>query len=366
MALRGSLATVWVVGLLIAGLVPAAPASADTITLGTYNIENWSTNFEGFHLSAATRRATTRSATGPTTQPLDPRLNEMIQQERFQNDEDHWEVARVILDPNFNPDILVVQEGTNQRDLEYFNKRWLNEAYDTVIQFPSNSDRDQHLNVLVKPGFKVLERRDQYYKEPDTAAGGNDRGDRLFARGPAFVLIESPTGYRFWVGTTHQKSKNGNSVEVTQWRNREAKRTHEIMKELAAEGPDDVILLGDMNDAPGVQEFEAEGGGDTIANLLGPKEAGFVLATEKLAAKGMISFGGYWRTAHRELIDHAVLSPGMKDQLADVKVMITDIGSVASDHYPLMVKIHATPPATTQPAPAALPALPVPTSDDPD
>ncbi len=341
-------------------LLISSSSIADTISVGTYNIEHWNDNFAGFHLGAATRRA----ASQPGAAQSDEKMNDMIAEERRQNDEDHWEVARVILDPNFNPDILVIQEGAGQKDLEYFNKRWLNDAYATVVQFQSNTDRYQHLGMLLKPGFTIVEKRDTYRDDKDTVP--NPRGNKLFARGPAFALIETPTGYRFWVGVTHQKSKSGNNLEVTQWRNRESVRTHEIMKELAKEGPDDVILLGDMNDEVGTDKFESEpgSGGDAMANLVGPKEDNFILVTQPLVDAGAISFGGYWRPEYRSLIDHAIATPGMKGQVVEVKVIQSDIATVASDHYPVLVKLRAEVPASTQKLPAAAPPLPVPTTDD--
>lgn len=344
----------------LATLTTLSLIHADTISIGTYNIENWNENFAAYHIGAATRRATTE----PNAPPSDERLLEMLEDERRQNDEDHWEVARVILDPNFNPDILLVQEGAGQKDLEYFNKRWLNDAYSTVIQFPSNSDRHQYLNMLLKPGFSVIEMRDKYYMERDSVP--KEQGNRLFARGPAFVLIETPTGYRFWVGVTHQKSKGGNSLEVTQWRNREAKRTHEIMQELAEQGPDDVLLVGDMNDQIGLDEFEQQpqSGGDTIANLLGPKEDKFVLVTQPLIDSGGISFGGYWRPEFRALIDHAIATPGLADQIVEVKVIESDLASVASDHFPVLVKLRAEMPKSLGTLPSTAPQVPVPASEE--
>jgi endonuclease/exonuclease/phosphatase family metal-dependent hydrolase len=309
-------------------LCTCAFAAAETITLGTYNIEHFNENFLGHRVV--------------TSQPAlvnDPVVKELLDKVKTENDEDNWEVAQVILDPRFSPDVLVVQEGCNQKDLAFFNKRWLNDAYATLITFPTNTDREQHLNMLLKPGFKAIERRDRYYLEPDTIP--NPRGQRLFARGPAFVLVESPSGYRFWVGTTHQKSKSGNSAEVTQWRNREAKRTHEIMKELAATATRDVILLGDMNDELGIQEFELEGGGDVIANLIGPESDGFALATKPLADQGKQSFGGYWNTRFRALIDHVLISNEVKDQVEAVQIVDWGLAPAASDHYPVMIAIRA-------------------------
>jgi endonuclease/exonuclease/phosphatase family metal-dependent hydrolase len=318
--------TVWVVCL---ALCLAARALAETITVATYNVEHFHENFLGH-----------RMATSKPALPDNLQVKQVLEKLKNENDEDNWEVAQVILDPRFSPDVLVIQEGCRQEDLEFFNKRWLNGAYETLVTFPSNTTRDQHLNLLLKPGFKVLERRDKYHLEPDTVA--NARGERLFARGPAFALIQSPSGYKFWVGTTHQKSKGGNSKEMTEWRNREAKRTHEIMKELERTGgTDDVILLGDMNDDLGVGEFELDGGGDVIANLVGPPASGFVLATRPLVDQGRISFGGYWNTRFRGFIDHVVVSKGVKDQIEQVQVVDWALAPAASDHYPVMIKIRA-------------------------
>jgi hypothetical protein len=323
-----------------------ATARAEEIKIATYNVELWDESF---------------SAHAASTQPIakDPAGAQLLRTLRRENDEDNWEVAQTILDKNFDPDILLIQEGPDQSDLRFFNRRWMNEAYETVQTLPSNTDRNQHLGVLMKKGFRILARRDQYRNEPDTA-GGNPRGGRLFARGPVFLLVQSPAGKRFWVGTTHQKSKNpgiqvepgqkrpaDNSPEVmairvadTKWRNREAARTREIMKELEKAGPADVILLGDMNDAVGPDDAEQQAGGDAIATLVGPLDAGLVLATQPLADAKKISFHNYDDTRHRELIDHVVVTKSLQPRIVEVKV-VDDVpfARVASDHYPVMLKL---------------------------
>ena len=333
-------------------------ASGETVTLATYNVENFQANFRAHELGKKLPR-----------EVQDPVLKELLTSEREGDDEDNWEVAQVITHAGFSPDVLVIEEACTQDNLNYFNKRWLNNAYATAVVFPTNTDRDQHLAMLLKPGFRIVARKDKYHLEKDTAA--NDRGDRLFARGPAFCLVETPSGYRFWVGVTHQKSKRvdfgkeqadavraanpgATAQQVEQkiaeaksklardaaaWRNRESKRTHEIMRELEKEGPDDVILLGDMNDEPGEDEAEKQAGGDAIAALVGPASDGFLLATRPLAEKGEFSFGGYYRTDFRNLIDHAVVTKGMKDQIEGVGVFKEGLAAVASDHYPVWVKV---------------------------
>ena len=108
------------------------------------------------------------------------------------------------------------------------------------------------------------------------------------------------------------------------------------------------MLLGDMNDALGIQEFEQEGGGDTIANMVGPAEDGLDLVTRKLADSGQISYGGYWNDKYRSFIDHVIVTRSMKDQIEDVEVFHNDFTAVSSDHFPVYVKIKEDP--ATQPA----------------
>jgi endonuclease/exonuclease/phosphatase family metal-dependent hydrolase len=306
-----------------------APSATSTpaIKIATYNVENWRRHFlaHDYEQKAATQPAY--------------RLPEEIQTAlRQANNENNWQVANVIADKNFDPDILVFQEGPEQADVEFFNRRWLNKKFETVIVFPSNSERGQNIGIMLKPGFRVVEKRDQYHTEKDTVP--NERGDRLFARGPAFVQVEAPNGYRFWVGTNHQKSKSGNNVEVTAWRNREAKRTNEIINELAAGPVKDVIFLGDMNDDLGLQEFEQQGGGDTIANLVGTGDKALYLATRPLVEAGKLSFMGYWQTDYRSFIDHVFTTPSVKDRIETVRVIDdTAWTKVASDHLPVMIVV---------------------------
>jgi hypothetical protein len=346
-------------------LLIAPAARAETITVATYNVEHFESHFEGHRLGKAVPSAAPRSTgapgeaasaepseppptqaeaeqhalsgSGEAKRPQDVNLKELIEDVKHENDRENWCVAEVITDERFNPDILVIEEGCSQENLEYFNTRWLRKAYGTVMTFPTNTTRNQHLCMLLKPGFKVIEKRDKYYLEKDTAQ--NSRGDRLFARGPAFVLVETPSGYRFWVGVTHQKSKSGNSVEVTKWRLREAERTHQIMQDLRKTGPADVMLLGDMNDDAGMDEFEKEAGADAVTTLVGPKEDGFMLATQPLVDAKENSFAGYWNPKFRSLIDHVVVTPEMKDQIEDVKVFKLNVARVASDHFPVYVKL---------------------------
>ncbi len=315
--------------------------NAEDIRIATYNIENWRTRFDTRELAAWAK-----------TQPKSEQLDLLIRTERNQDDEDNWEIAETIKNPKVNPDVMVFQEGCGQEDLDYFNKKWLDSTYKTAKVFPSNTNRVQNIGILLKEGFEIIETRDQYHNEKDTVAKdwlkpGEDGPDeaikenRLFARGPAFVKIKTPTGYTFWMGTNHQKSKSGNNVDVSAWRLREARRTHEIIAELAKDGSD-VVFAGDMNDELGFQEFEQQAGGDAIAALVGT-DGEVILATKPLIDKGAISYGGYMRDRYRSFIDHILVSKSLAPRIAEVSVFKDALAPAASDHYPVVMTINTKP-----------------------
>lgn len=339
----------------MAAALVATSLCAQEITVATWNIENFREHFEGHALNQKFSR-----------DDRSPELDEAIRLISFQNTEEQWEIASVILE--MKPDVLMMQEAAAEDDLRYFNRKWLEGVYDTVVVFPTNTteDRQQNLAMLLKKGFKLIDTKAEYYLEKDPAGPG-ERGDRLFARGPAFVLIEAPSGYRFWCGNTHQKSKatgtipglpnilagqnwetvkmdeasEQKKIEATKWRNREAKRTNEIVNELRKAEPNDVVLVGDMNDDYGVNRFDAEGGGDTIAVLMGEGESALTLLTKPLVEAGKFSFAGYWKTNERGFVDHVLVTPEMKGQVVEVKVFENEFTAVASDHLPVMVRFKA-------------------------
>jgi hypothetical protein len=319
--------------LLLATILPllAAPLHAEAVKVATYNIENFRRNFIANHLS---KDADFKGG----SDAMKEKMKDLLESLRAKENEENWEVAEVFLAPEFSPDVVVMQECCDQEDLEYFNKRWLKELYGTVLVLPSNDTRGQNVAIMLKPGFKVVEKRDQYFTEKDLVE--NPRGDRLFARGPSFLLIESPGGNRFWVGTNHQKSKSGNDVEVTKWRRREAVRTNAIIHEIATSSPTkSVLFLGDMNDELGVQAFETEAGGDVIAALVGSGDHQLELLSRGLVEKGVFSYGGYGDDRYRSYIDHVFCTPNLKPSVKDVHVFSGSLTRTASDHYPVLATL---------------------------
>lgn len=326
----------------------AGVVKGEDIRIATYNIEHFADHFDTRQLAAWAKKV---EKDHPDLKGS-PELAKLVTQERNQDNEDNWEVATTLLDPKLSPDILFIQEGCSQEDLEYFNHRWLKDAYGTVKVFPSNTGRDQNVCMMLKPGFEMLETKADYYKEPDSVpkpflAKAEDmpsdapaaKENRLFARGPAFLKVKSPGGYVFWVGTNHNKSKYGNSVEVAQWRDREAAREHQIITELSADGTD-VVFGGDMNDELGMQEFEQEAGGDSIGKIVGD-DGKVVLATKPLVDQNAVSFGGYFNEKYRSFIDHLFVSAGLAGRVKSVSVYNEGLAPVASDHFPVLMVIES-------------------------
>lgn len=300
------------------------PAGRNAARIMTYNIENWRNTF-------APRKVMM------TTQPgLPQNVVEVLDNARRKADEENWEAARTVMD--VQPDIWVFQEGCDADDLNYFNTQFLGGYFETVHIFKTNTERGQNTGILCRPGFKVLEFREDYHDEPDPK-DENPIFDKLFARGPGFAKIQSPSGTQFWVGTNHGKSKSGNSVAVTKWRNAEARRTNEIINELSAKGPKHVFFLGDMNDELGTQEFEQEAGGSAIDLIAGKGNGELAVITKKLADSGAISYGGYRAGRHKSFIDHAFATPEAAKWVKNVNVFRADLADVASDHYPVYFDI---------------------------
>ena len=325
MTIRTRLTTFCLTLTIFLTLWPAHAVFAEDVRIATYNVENWRERFQAFKLE---KRA--------ATQPNWPQeFLDLIAREKREDEKDNWETQLVFQDPKMNADIVVIQEGPIKADLEYFNKAFLGEMYETIHVFATNTDRGQHTAILLKPGFEVIEIREAYHNEPDKD-DVNPISDKLFARGPAFVRVKTPAGHEFWIGTNHLKSKSGNSVEATKWRNAEAVRINQIIKELASTtGLADVYFTGDCNDELGNQEFELEAGGSAM-DILGKD---LTVVTRKIADEGAISYHGMRRARHRSFIDHIVATESAARRVTKAYVVDVPMARVSSDHFPVVAEL---------------------------
>ncbi|MEM8874030.1 MAG: endonuclease/exonuclease/phosphatase family protein [Planctomycetota bacterium] len=292
---------------------------ADTIRVVSYNIENFTQNFTAYALDRKYRQ----------NEAVPEDIRDFIRYERRADREENWEVAETI--KAMQPDILAVQESASLENLAYFNESFLDNYFGTIQNLPTNTTREQHLTIMLRPGFEIVETV-TLYEVPDVN-DYNDRGDRLFARGAGFVLIKTPDGDQFWVGNTHQKSKGGNSVRTTRWRNLEATTTRDKAIELSEQHP--VLLVGDMNDTLGIDEHEDEGGGDVMTNM----SQGLILLTRELSDDGVETFKGYGGARYGGFIDHALATDNMLPFVVDVSVFTGGMTDSASDHLPVVVDV---------------------------
>ena len=286
--------------------------SAETVRAGTYNIEHFMKMFDQIMMPERSRETT----------------------ELYDDEEDLYEVKRVITLPDFDPDILAIEECCNEEMLKYFNEKWLGGKYAYVKVFKGNTD-GQFLGILAKKGFKALDVR-EYYQEKDPT-----NGRPLFSRGPGFVLFQTPGGHKLWAGCTHIKSKYGNSQNVTEWRIREMKRTREICGELMAEGKaDGIVMMGDFNDDFGMDKYEHTLRTDAVAVMLEGKEMAKLVCADEPLWKDKPQVSTYHceikPAKYRSFIDHIFVNPKLAGDIERVAVIDDPIAAVASDHYPVL------------------------------
>lgn len=305
-------------------------APAETVRIATYNIENFEKHFDQHDLPYKKKDKT----------------------EFFRDTEDLYEVARVMNLPQLDADIIVLQECCTEKHLKSFNTHWLRQKYSLVKVLPSNTSRVQHLAVMAKKGFTPIEIR-SYANDRDPVddpklrglkkSAGLEEGNKLFSRGPSFVLFETPGGNRIWVGTTHTKSKYRNSEAVTKLRIRETQRTREICGELIKEGKTPWLYIGgDFNDTFEKDDHEKKIGQDAISQMLAGKGAEkLVSLTKPLVDKDpkLATYHGEIKPARlRSFLDHVFVSPKLAPLAKSVTVVDDPIAAVASDHYPVVIE----------------------------
>ncbi len=305
-----------------------APAWAErpdgTVRIATWNIENMNMYFDQTRLPYRSQE----------------------KQEVWDDEEDLVEIKLAIEQAHFDPDILVLQEAADQASLDEFNDKWLDGRFAYVKVFKSNS-AGQWVAIMVKPGFEVLEVRefaDEIDPVNDSALRSSKRyygGNVLFPRGPGFVKIRTPGGKVLWVGTTHIKSKYGNSQAVTRWRVRMIHQMRTIAGQLRADA-DLVAVLGDFNDSFGKDRDEEAVGADAIAGMLSGSGRERLLSPTKDLADADANLATYHallKPGGPSFIDHVFVSPAMHEALVETVIIDDPIAYVASDHLPVMITI---------------------------
>lgn len=245
------------------------------------------------------------------------------------------------------PDVLAVQEGPPlAAQMEHFVARFLDDDYVVV---GSNSTW-QSAYILVRralagglakvpaeaPGMAAL--TGSFFFYPWQGFRVADRRKHQFAREPVCADLTLPNGKRIAFVNVHLKSKFSKLKTLAQWESREpaamldaldvrqkvsaevaALRRYVSLRLLMSDVPDGLVILGDFNDGPFGELFEAE---FLLHNILDEMVGSFLepdlllrhaMKPEVLRAASSVTFNDPLQGGAevKELIDHVLVSPRM-------------------------------------------------------
>ncbi|MFN4158294.1 MAG: endonuclease/exonuclease/phosphatase family protein [Gemmobacter sp.] len=154
--------------------------------------------------------------------------------------------ARVIAD--VGADILAVVEAEDRVALRAFSEDLLPRVggvpYPHIMLIDGNDRRGIDVGLMTRAGFQIgLMRSHVHHGLP---------GRTTFGRDCPEYQVTTPAGEVIWVLPCHFKSKGyGNPRDNDARRKREAAAAAGFVTRLLAEGAQNVVVLGDLNDTPG-------------------------------------------------------------------------------------------------------------------
>lgn len=205
--------------------------------------------------------------------------------------------AMVIRD--VNADVLGVVESDSRPALHMFSDALLRQVggtpYPQVMVIDGNDPRGIDVGVLVRGTFPIIQIRTHVFDTDDRGA--------VFSRDCCEYHLATPAGGRLVVVMNHFKSKGygdaSDPIGSTR-RARQATRVADIYRGLRAEGIEQVVVAGDLNDSP-----------DSAA--LQPLLSGTDL--RDISAHPRFDFGPrkgtYGSGNERDKIDYLLLSPAL-------------------------------------------------------
>lgn len=228
--------------------------------------------------------------------------------------------AQVIRD--VNADIMGVIEAENRIALKRFSDAGIvgtskKPRYPHVMVIDGNDDRGIDVGILTKKAFPVT----KIVSHVDDM----DATFRVFGRDCPEYTVQLPSGATITVLVNHLKSKGyGKPRENDATRLRQAKRIAKIVKRLRAEGEENVVVIGDLNDTPsslplaplfsaGLKDvsehpsFVSDGRAGTYANGSASQKIDYVLLSPALFARvvgGAVFRMGVWGGVNGTLFPH--------------------------------------------------------------
>lgn len=205
--------------------------------------------------------------------------------------------GRVIRD--IDADIIAVVEAEHRVALKQFSdfvlKKVEGKPYAHVMLIDGNDERGIDVGIMTKKGFKIGDMRSHIH---DTSSDGKI----IFSRDCPEYCILTPGGEEIWILPNHFKSKFGGNNGPSQAKRKEqAKRTAAIYRKLIADGHENVIVLGDLNDTPGSDPLQP-----LLSTTLKDISEHPTFDTGEFAGKGTFGLGN-----DNNKIDYLLLSPAL-------------------------------------------------------
>lgn len=159
--------------------------------------------------------------------------------------------ARVIRD--MRADILALVEIESRPVLTEFHDniytKLSSHRYKHMMVIDGNDRRGIDVGIMTNDGFFIPSMRSHVDEE--------NNGKKVFSRDCPEYIIETPGGEKIAVLPNHFKSKyGGNNQTSKNKRIAQARFTAQYYERLLAEGIENVVVLGDLNDTPNSKELQ--------------------------------------------------------------------------------------------------------------
>lgn len=159
--------------------------------------------------------------------------------------------GRVIRD--LGADVLAIVEVESRPVLKEFNETILAEIggapYPNLMVIDGNDDRGIDVGLMTRAGFEIGPVLSHVHAL-------RPNGHPVFSRDCPEYRVTTPSGATLWVLPNHFKSKfGGNDQSSKDKRAAQAAATLSYYNRLCAEGAENVVILGDLNDTPDSAEL---------------------------------------------------------------------------------------------------------------
>ncbi len=277
---------------------------------------------------------------------------------------------------NTSPHIVGIIEASDKvGDHKHFLENSALSQFNFSIAKSVHKRGKQELVLYYREPFEIVSIDDHYefYTDWLEDIDGDTIKEQLhFERKPLEVLLrDKNTGKEFLVILVSFKSKGVFSItdihlyEHIALANRkkqygQSKKVRQRIENIMRDQPDlPFIVMGDVNDEPGLDHFQKIVGASTVETIMGnvfhPEK---ILHNTLWHYKDSGNVKDLWTTEypdpivsnfskHRAWLDHIFVSPNMISDNNDVKLVMnsgtiapkTDLASMASDHFPIYCDI---------------------------